>query len=391
MPTPLSGPGIGLPLPQNLYPSELQNAPIDQSSNRQALAPGETLPLPAGTWYISLGQYLVLQYLDPVTNVWVMGSTAAWIGGIQYVKSDGFNCRIANLLGCPVSATITSYGSAYVQASTTVTAVGSTSTWVPIVGGQLTTTAATIVSGTGGAGYGVAPLVMIPPPPPASTNPNGVGGVQASAYAVISSGTVSGITFTNPGAGYPSAPAVVIQPSPTDPNLATGITQASVSFSLTGSGKIAAVLCTNNGAPITPTAITLTPAGAGVTATLTANVLQTITAASVSGAGTGFGTLAVGMTTVGGAPAQGTVTNGPDFLYLAFRPRQAQIALTVTGGGGTVAAQLGAIYDGGMFQSAPNFVLQTQPLTASTLAYVAPTVALTMGSVPDIAVVQPAP
>ena len=391
MGTPLSGPGLGLPLPQNLYPTNLQNAPTDASSNRVGLAPGITYPVPAGNWYISLGCYLIIQYLDPVTNTWVMGATAAWIGGVQYVKSDGFNTRIANLLGCPVSASVVSLGASYVQASTTVTAVGSTSTWVPIVGGQVTTTAATIVTANAGAGYGVAPLVMIPPPPPASTNSNGVGGIQASAYAGIANGTLSGITFTNPGAGYPTAPIGVIIPSPTDPNLTTGITQATVSFSLTGSGKITGVLCTNNGAPITPANITLTPAGAGVTATLTANVLQTITAASVYGAGTGYGTLAVGMTTVGGAPVTGTITNNPDALYLAFRPRPAQIGLAVTGAGGTVAAQLGTIYDGGMFMSAPNFNLTGLPITAATVAVVGATISLVMGSVPDVAILQPAP
>ena len=58
----ISGPGVGLPYPQNLYPSELQNAPQDASSNRLALAPGDSFVLPAGDWYISLGMYNVLQY-----------------------------------------------------------------------------------------------------------------------------------------------------------------------------------------------------------------------------------------------------------------------------------------------------------------------------------------
>src|SRR5208337_86148 len=98
MPVPLAGPGQGLPFPQNLYPSELLNAPYDPSSNRQALAPGNSIVLPAGDGYIS---------------------------------------RIANLTGCPVSASVTSYGSAYVQSTTSITVAGGTSTWLPIVGGQL--------------------------------------------------------------------------------------------------------------------------------------------------------------------------------------------------------------------------------------------------------------
>ena len=58
----ISGPGVNLPYPQNLYPSELQNAPQDPSSNRLALAPGESFVLPAGDWYVNLGLYNVLQF-----------------------------------------------------------------------------------------------------------------------------------------------------------------------------------------------------------------------------------------------------------------------------------------------------------------------------------------
>ena len=58
MPAPLNGPGLGLFLPQYFYPTEFDNAPYDYSTNRQALAPGQQIPVPAGTWYINLGLYL---------------------------------------------------------------------------------------------------------------------------------------------------------------------------------------------------------------------------------------------------------------------------------------------------------------------------------------------
>src|ERR1700686_827953 len=124
MATPLSGPGVGLPLPTFLYPSELQNAPYDYGTNRVALAPGQEIPIPAGDWYISMGGYLVIQYYDPVSNTWVFGSGSAWNRGVNFVKSDGFNVRLANLTGCPVGAVITSGGSGYVQASTTISVTG---------------------------------------------------------------------------------------------------------------------------------------------------------------------------------------------------------------------------------------------------------------------------
>lgn len=385
----ISGPGVGLPYPQNLYPSNQIGNPPDAATNKITLAPGDTLPIPAGDWYLNMGQYLVLQYLDPVTNTWSMGPNAAWGGGHQFVVSDGFTARIANLTGCPVSATVTAPGNgSYVQATTTVTATGGTSTWLPIVGGALG--GLSIIAA--GAGYGVAPEVFIPAPPPASNNANGVGGIPATAQAFISSGTVSGVTFTNPGAGYPSGVTLVLVPSATDPNLASGITNATVSFSLVNAGSITGVLCTNPGVAITPANITLTVAGAGANATLTANVLQTVTAASVTGFGLGYGTLNALLTTVGGVPSTGSISQNPEGLGLSWRPRPAQVALATTGATGSLAAQVGTIYDGGLFlcSTAPGFVIASQPI-AGTVGVTAATIALTMGSRADIATLQPAP
>lgn len=391
----IAGPSLGLPLPQNLYPSELNGAPYDTPTNRISLAPGDTLPIPAGEWFINTGMYCVLQFLDPVTNTWSMGPNAAWMGGHQFVVSDGFNVRVANLLGCPISATVAAYGSGYVQASTTVTAVGATagavSTWLPIVGGQLSASITSV-----GAGYGVAPEVFIPAPPPAANNANGVGGIPASGYCTITSGTLNnstGFSFTNPGAGYPNGFTVSVLPSPTDPNISTGITMATIVFSTAGSGSITGALCTNPGAPLSnPNQITLSIGGAGSNGSLTANVLQTVTAASVSGAGTGYGTVSALLSTVGGVPSAGSISNGPDALGLAWRPRPAQVGLTITAAG-TLGTQVGTIYDGGLFltSAVPNYLITSQPITATTQAYVGATVALTMGSRPDIVTLQPAP
>ena len=388
MPQYLSGPGLGLALPQYLYPTELNNAPADIASNKIALAPGQALPIPAGDWYIALGMYCVIQFLDPITGTWQLSSGAALNRGTHHISSDGFNVRIANLTGCPVSAAVVAPGSSYVQATTTVAVTGGGgATWLPIVGGILA--GASVVSA--GAGYGVAPILFIPGPPPAANNSNGVGGVQAEAYAVISSGTVSGVTFTNPGAGYPSAPTVTVLPNPTDPNISTGITAASITVSLTGTGSIAAVLCTNNGAPLTNgslTNYTLTVSGAGSAASVTANVMQTIVTASITGQGTAYGQYAQ-VQTYGGAPSQGTFTNSQDYLYLGFMPRPANIGLSITGTG-TIGTQLGTIYDGGLFMSAPTSMI-TSSAYVGVATVVGATLSVTAGSKPDIVVLQPAP
>lgn len=396
----LAGPGILLPFPQNYYPSELQNAAQDPSSNRLALAPGDTFVVPAGNFFVALGGYLVIQYLDPVTGTWTISSSAGFNRGVHSVKSDGYNVRIANLTGCVVAASITNAGSGYVQSSTTVVASGAgfqtgvaVPTFAPIIGGALGLTGTfTIDVPTKGAGYGVPPIVMIPPPPPANVNANGVGGVQASAYAVLgASGSIAAISITNPGAGYPSAPVVTVVPSPFDPNLSTGITAASVSFSLTASGSITGVLCTNNGGPLITGSlanVTLTVAGAGSSGSLTAVVMQTVISSTISGPGVGYGTGEIGIMAVGGAPPTGAPSPTPESLRIAWQSRPAQIGLTPANtsvSAGTAAV----IYDGGLFEGTPAVIFA--PASGLAAPSTVATLATAMGSRPDIAILQAAP
>jgi hypothetical protein len=395
---PLSGPGLGLQLPQYLYPTELTSSPIDAQSNKIGLAAGQQLPIPRGDWIVDTGSYCILEYLDPVSGIWISSPAAAWTGGPLCVSSDGFSVRVANRTGCPMGyGIINAYGSSYVQASTSISVTGGGgSTWQPIVGGQLSLLSVT----SAGAGYGVAPIVLISAPPPAANNANGVGGVPATGYAVIASGTVSGFTFTNPGAGYQTAPTAVVLPNPTDPNISSGITAATITFTIVGGGSLTAALCTNPGAPLsTPNNITLTVAGAGTNATVSAVMMQTITAASVTAGGAGYGTVSALLTTVGGyptsagpaTPAIGTVTAGPNALYLAARPRPAQFVLAVTGAPtlGSIAAQVGTGYDSGLFYGVPTPILGAPGNSGTVGSVIGPTLALTMGSRPDFITLQP--
>lgn len=382
----LSGPGIGLPFPQNLYPSDLQNAPIDCSSNRQVLAPGESFVVPAGDWTIALGGYLVLQFIDPITGVWTFASGSAYTRGLILISSDGFNVRIANLTGCVVGAVVANAGSGYAQATTTITAIGTfnnaTPTFVPIVGGQLGITGTfTLDVPTKGAGYGVAPLIVIPPPPPAVANPNGVGGIQAVAQAFLGSGgSIASLSIINPGAGYVSAPAVQVVTSPFDPNINSGITLASVSFSLTGSGSLVGALCTNNGGYLNNgslASVTLSIGGAGSAASLAAVVMQTVASSTITAAGSAG---AFGATTYGGVPPAGAITN-QDALGLTWVPRPANMSFPTA-----TISQPATIYDGGLFLGAPTAV-GLAPAGLSTLS----TVGLILGSRPDVAIIQPGP
>lgn len=407
---PLSGPGLGLQQPQNLYPSELNNAPYDFPSNQITLAAGDQLAIPRGDWLITLGSYCVLQYDDPLTpaGVWTIAASAAWDAGLIYVQSDGFNYRIANLTGCPVGGIVNAYGSGYVQATTAISVVGGGgSTWAPLVGGQLTMTTATVVTANAGAGYGVAPLAFFPAPPGPSNNANGIGGVPASGFCTIASGTVSGFTFTNPGAGYPAGNyTITCLPNPQDPNINVGITLATLVFSVTGAGSITGALCTNPGAPLsTPNNITLTLSGAGTNGTVSAIMCQTVVTVSQVGGSTITGATGAGVTSFGGypqsagpaTPITGTITNAPVYLLagnvgiggaggygLWARPRPLQAQLTAAAG--VIAAQTGIIYDGGLFFGVPVAAFAANTTGALTGSG---SVALTMGSRPDIVTMQP--
>lgn len=389
MSQPLGGPGLSLPIPQNLYPSELFNAPIDMPANQITLSPGDTLPVPTGVQFVSTGDVSLLQLLDPITGVWRGFDSARY--SHNYIKSDGQNVRLANLTGCPVACVVENGGSGYLQGNTTVNANTGNSTWQPIVGGQVSLT----TINNAGKNYSIAPLVLIQPPPMAqaqnapapsvSSAPlGGYGGIPALAYATISAGTVSGVTFSQAGAGYPSAPSATILPSPNDPNFAS-ITAATITLGLTGSGAITGVLCTNNGSPLaTLSALTLTAAGSGSGATLGVAVMQCVTGGSITAAGGGItGTGPALLTTVGGTPGLTSSENNPFYELTGYRPRAASVGLTLAGN--TVSA-IGTVYDSGLFVGTPAPIV-SYPGAAATFA----TVTLTMGSKTDTVTIQPAP
>jgi hypothetical protein len=367
MPGPLSGVGVLLQQNQFLYPADLIasfGGSVDVGTNEVVLAPGSALPLMRGDWLIDIGGPLIVQWADPTTGIFRTPATG-FRGTPQFIQSDGQNVRVANLTGCPVGAVVTNAGSGYPTSGTTCTASGAGgSTWLPIVGGQLSITTVN----TTGSGYGIAPLVIIPAPP--------TPGVQATAYATLASGTVSGVTLTNRGAGYLTAPPITILPNPADPNLlsTTAIVNATATAVLIGAGSIAAILCTNPGAPVT-TAPTLTITGTGgSSATATAQLMQTLTGATVISGGTGI-TDAGAFLTVGGVPTSTAVNTNPDIELISFIPRPATGGLANTGGS---LVSVSTIYDGGLFVGATPTLIVTP--TAGSVGATGPSVVALVGS-----------
>lgn len=371
----IAGPGQGLNPPQNLYPSSLQVIapnPYTPGSNIVPLAAGDALPVPAGTYIVSCGPYSVLQWKDPVTNLWRGFNSART--PFQIMQSDGFTRRVANLTGCPVAAVVTTVGSGYAQATTTVTPSTGNSTWQPIIGGLITLNTISVA----GAGYTLPPICILPtgPAPDTSGNPQSV---PATAVAGISSGTVSTITVTNQGAGYSAGFTVTLLPDPTDPNIAS-ITNAVAIFGITGSGTLAAVLCTNPGSP-TAAAPTLTVAGAGSNAEATAVWMNTITSSTITANGAGYAADNL-VTTSGGRTAATAVNTNPAVELTDYIPRPAQGVAAVASTLSTITS-ISTLYDSGLFTGTPRAVVAGGAVT--TVA----SITLGLGGKPDTVMMQP--
>ena len=380
----IAGAGMTCPVPQNLYPSELNGVAPDAPTNYVDLAAGDAIQIPAQSnqYLIDLGAYSTLEFLDAVSGTWRVMPDGAPRQGPFHIQSDGVTKRVANRLGCPVAAVVTGAGSGFAQSTATITSSVGGSTWVAVVGGSLSVS----TINNAGANYTVPPIVMIPIPGTAGVN-GFQGGVPATARATIANGTVSAVSLTNVGAGYLSAPTAVLIPSPFDVN-AGSITNATITLVLNAAnaGKITAALCTNHGAPLaTISALTLTASGGGGTgATIVPQVLQTVVSNSIVAGGAGWGTasLFAQISTAQGGNANTSAIGNPVIELTSFRPRPAQ-GVATTNAGGTITTV--TMMDNGLFISAPNAVLATPGTLATTLA----SISLTTGSTYDTVLLQP--
>lgn len=259
----IGGPGLGLPYPTNPYPAPTVGGPTSFVWSNFLYMPASTVfMVPPGTWYIK-ASVAEVQWRDPVSGLWLPPGTNSALATVPngMFTSDGSNLRIANMTGTPVSANVTTPGTTYVQATTTVVAATGLSTWRAIVGGSVgtVTVGADAKGNTGGTNFTLVPLIIVSAPPP--------GGVQATATCTISGGAITSVSPVAAGAGYTSPPSFLVIPNPNDVNIGK-ITVPALTAPLAGAGTVTAVLVVNPGAAAA--APTLTISGGDGTAAATA-------------------------------------------------------------------------------------------------------------------------
>lgn len=337
---------------QGVYPT-LRGQP----STIFALQAGAMRLIPSGTWNIGLGPFSCIQQYDAVQGQWQT------IGGessvLHYINSDGVNYRVANLVGCVVGGMVTTAGTLYLaSAPPTITLTAGAAVATAVIGGAVSTS---VTVTNGGTNYLYPPLIFIDPPN------YGLGsGLAATGYATLSGTTLSTITIDNQGAGYTYVPMIYVIPDPRD---ATGAGATAVA-TLTGAGTLTGILITNPGTPLAtlPTFTITATTGSGAVAT--AIMVRTISAYTVSIAGSGYSGTVVISAVGNGISGSPSLTN-PKYTTNLVRTRAATIIGVLSSGALTASGQ--TVLDGGIYAgSSP---------TATILAGIAGTGTFTAGSV----------
>lgn len=304
------------------------------------LQSGGIYNLPYGNFLIKPGAQSCVQWDDDFSGLWHSFDTGA-VNSPLYVFSDGTNYRVINLSGTIIGANITTPGTAYTQAGTTVTFAapvtgGVTATATPIIGGSLTFTVT-----TAGTGY-TNPILVI-------DNPVLCGGtvemcIPAQAVANLTIGTISSITVQFAGAGYVTIPNVTIL----DPTGTGAVITAAIANGTPTSGGLTGLIMNNYGSLYDGThipAITITCSGSSGTAAATALPWMALTGVTIAGTNTGYSASVIGITSLDdGTSAPVNIFGDP---VLA---RKAQFTCTESAG----VLQAAVIGDaGGGFQTVP--------------------------------------
>lgn len=275
-------------------------AQVNEGGTRVQLASGGLFYFPPGEYVFQNDTHIVVEFWDVSSQSW---QTLAPVSTGGYLSSDGYNYRARNIFGSASLTTITNAG-----AATATNGIGSAANGVSAAvaasdtTGYPTITLQTIIGGSvaaptitqAGSGFVTPPLIVIDPPP--------AGGIQATAYAVLTAAGGSGIASINMvtvGAGYTSTPNFWIIPQPASYQGGTALGNAAGAIpppglvfpgnavagnqntasngaqltpvALTGSGTLTGLVITNNGGGYTtasPT-VTFTGGGAAIAATVT--------------------------------------------------------------------------------------------------------------------------
>jgi hypothetical protein len=340
-----------------IYGAQGVNAGLrGQATNVIELKASECYVLPAGSWAVVNGLYTAVQQYDPVTGIWrAIGDDGR---GEKHITSDGVNFRVANQTGCLVGALITNAGTGYTSAPTCTPSAGS-AVLSCIVGGAVATS---VTVTNGGTTYAYPPIVVFDAPP--------AGGIQATGFCAITAGAVSSVTITDQGAGYASAPAIYFKPDPRD---TTG-SGAAATATLTGAGTVTGILVTDHGNAVTTLPTLAFSGGGGASAAATALMCWSITAYAVTTAGTSY-TGAVEITAIDGSPTTAPAYVNPSTQLKLVRKRKASIIGALSSGGFTATGQI--VDDGGIYDSAPNVIINTSPI--SVVGATPAALTLTMG------------
>lgn len=320
------------------YPGQPLNAENVPQSLR--LTSGEIWPVPNGSFVVRLGSQCALQWFDDNSGAWHI-LEAAYTNHPIPVSSDGTNYRVINLSGTILGATVTTAGTLYTQANTTVSfaapVTGITATGTPIIGGSIS-----LSIDTAGTGY-TNPYLVIPAPFLLGGTPGLC--LPAVASLAISAGVISAATLSYAGAGYLTAPGATVQtitPAQFQANPAVFLngtnmvivdstgTGASISSAITNgtptSGGLTGIIMTNPGSGYAGTsipAITVTSAS-GSSAAATALPSLALTSVTVAGTNTGYTSTIIFISSLGASASAPLAVFGEPVLARNARGTIAQ-------------------------------------------------------------------
>lgn len=272
-------------------------AQVQEGTSSIVLYGGNLWYPPAGEYIVNTPSNGVVEWFEPQSQTWRQLVAAAQG---DYFNCDGYNIRLHNLTGTVTATTISNAGSGMTNGiGSTPTAVSmavaasnttgyQTATLQPIIGGSVA--APTITQA--GSGFLSTPMIVIDPPP--------AGGIQATAYAVLTAGGgIASVTMSAVGAGYAASPNFYVIPvpalyqgGPTGSLAAGGIPAPGLVFptnavpgnqntsptgaqltpvALTGSGTLTGIIVGNPGSGYTSSSpsVTFTGGAGGVAATVT--------------------------------------------------------------------------------------------------------------------------